>query len=96
MALARQHMECCVSVGVPVCGRDTDMQERVQQMFQSLEHIKYHKRLKKLVWFFLEKKEGPREELITVFNYLVGWYRQKTHKIFREVKPNRTRGKRCY
>lgn len=49
-------MEYCVSVGAPVCRRDTDMQERVQQMFQSLEHIKYHKRLKKLLWFCLEKK----------------------------------------
>lgn len=41
-------------------------------MFQSLEHMKYHKRLKKMVWFCLEKKEGPKEDLIAVFNYLVG------------------------
>lgn len=71
-------MEYWASVGVPVYKRDTDIAERVQQMFQSLEHIEYHKKLKKLVWFCLEKKEGPREDLIYVFNYLVGWYRQKT------------------
>lgn len=86
-------MEYCVSFGAPVYERDTDIQKRVQQMFQSLEHIKYHNKLKKLVWFCLEKKEGPREDLITVFNCSVGWYRQKTHNMFKEVKRNRTRGK---
>lgn len=62
-------------------------------MFQSLEHMEYQKSLKKLVWFCLEKKEGPREDFITLFYYLVEWYRQNTHKMFREVKCNRTRGK---
>lgn len=42
-------MEYSVSVGAPVYGRDTGIQDRVQHVFQSLEHIKYHKRLKKLV-----------------------------------------------
>lgn len=76
MALVRQHMQYCISLGAPMYKRNTDIYQRAQQMattiLQGLEHMKYHESPKKLGRFSLEKRKDLREDLITAFNYLIG------------------------
>lgn len=73
MALVRQHMYC-IPLDPLIQKNGTDIPELAQQMatmmLQGLEHMKYHKRLKRLVWLSLQKREDLGGNLIAC-NYSV-------------------------
>ena len=59
-------------------------------MNRGLEHVIYNERLRKLVLFCLETRlEG---DLIVVFCYLYGGYRERGVRFFFRIYSKRTRG----
>lgn len=60
-------------------------------MNRGLEYVICDKRLRKLVLFCLERILG--EDLIVVFHYLYGGYRERGARFFFKIHSKRTRGK---
>ena len=60
-------------------------------MFHGMEHLSYEDRLRELGLFCLEKRR-LRGDLIVVFQYLKGSYREEGDRLLSRVCGYRTRG----
>lgn len=60
-------------------------------MIKGLENLRYEERLKAIDIFFL-KKRRPRADLITVFQYFEGGYKQDGGSLFTGSHMENTRG----
>lgn len=59
-------------------------------MSRGLEHVIYDERLRKLVLFCLERRLGG--DIIAVFRYLYGGYREHGARFFFKMHSKRTTG----
>ena len=60
-------------------------------MIRGLEHLSYNKRSRELGFFNLEKGK-LRGDLLVIFQYLKGGYKQEGDWLFTQVDSDRTRG----
>ena len=87
-ALVRPHLEYCIQVWGPQYRKDVELLVRVQRratkMIRGLEHLSYKDKLRELGLFSLEKRR-LQGDLIAVFQYLQGDYKQEGNQLFTRV-----------
>ncbi|KAK4830388.1 hypothetical protein QYF61_010899 [Mycteria americana] len=94
-ALARPHLEYCVQFWSPLYKKDVDRLERVQRraskMIKGLGSLPYEERLREPCSFNLEKRR-LRGDLVTMFQYLKGGYKEYGDSLFTRSHMEKTRG----
>jgi len=94
-ALLRAHLEYCIQLWSPQHNKDMELLEQVQRratkMIRDLYHLSYEERLRELRLLSLEKRR-LWEDLVLVFQYLKGVYRQDRENTFSKPCCDRTRG----
>jgi len=90
-ALVRLQREYCVRVWSLLYKKDVDKLERVQR--RATKRIKGLGRLREMGLFSLEKKKRRlRGDLITMFQYLKGGYKEDGDSVFTRSHMDKTRG----
>ncbi|GAB0178949.1 opsin-3-like [Grus japonensis] len=88
-------LEYCVQLWSPLYKKDVDRLERVQRratrMIKGLGSLPYEERLRALGLFSLEKKR-LRSDLITMFQYLKGGYKEDGDSFFTRSHMEKMRG----
>ena len=91
--LVRLQLKCWVQFWAPQYKRDMDIPERVQQratkMTEGLEHFTDEEKQGELGLFSLEKTQG---DLIHVYKYLKGGWKEDRARLFSVVPSGRTGG----
>ncbi|XP_073516627.1 uncharacterized protein [Phyllobates terribilis] len=94
-ALVRPHLEYCAQFWAPVLRKDILELERVQRratkVIKGMEGLEYPERLSKLGLFTLEKRR-LRGDLINMYKYIRGQYRDLSHDLFIPRMVTKTRG----
>ncbi|GAB0176126.1 hypothetical protein GRJ2_000077800 [Grus japonensis] len=94
-ALVRPHLKCCVQFWSPLYKKDVERLERAQRratrMIKGLGSLPYEERLRELGLFSLEKRR-LRGELITMFQYLKGGYKEDGDSLFTRSHMEKIKG----